>query len=167
MKAEQIIILQNHTQNSPKQYMVARSWLLTETLQCVCCAWMLTGDKLRGKLPCLWFPLWNVLLCWMSGCLLWLIMLAFTRLSQCPITTQRWVCMVIWRARWSVTSKDYHWCFALLSLSSSSYATLCIIKVCICSFPSSLPVYPADRHMFIQGPPAEIRHAERCVKNPP
>lgn len=45
--------------------------------------------------------------------------------------------------------------------------SLSIMKVYICSIPSSLPSSPADRHMFIQGLPAGIRQAERCMENPP
>lgn len=58
-------------------------------------------------------------------------------------------------------------CWAQLFLSSSPYVALSLMKACIWSFPSSLLAYPADIHMFIQGLPAEIRHAERCMDNPP
>lgn len=141
----------------------AGQWL---KLKGVCCTGVHSREKLRGKLLRLWFPHWNVLECWMSGCLLWLIMLPFTRLSQCPITTQRRVRMVIQRAGWSATSKDYHWLFGSLLSLLIIVCQFLHIKSLRLLFLSSLSVSPADRHMFIQHPPAEIRHAECCVENP-
>lgn len=114
------------------------------------------------------FPLWNVLLWWMSACPLWLIMLPFTRESQCPIAAQRRARVVIWRAGWSVTSEDYRWIFGSVGVSLHHYCLhffFCIRKICICSFSWLPPCVPCSRHVFIQDPPAEIRHAKPCMEN--
>lgn len=101
---------------------------LSETDQCVCCALRHIADKFRGKLLCLWFPLWNVELTWMSACLLWLITLAFTEPSQRPFATQRVgehrntkrrvVC--------NIQGMSPHGC--LVQQFHSSYPTLCLIQ---------------------------------------
>lgn len=104
----------------------------------------------------------------MSGCLLWLIMLPFTTVPVPHHYSEEgmhdnktsWVVGVIQGLCGG--------CLPLLFLSSSIYTTLYIMKVCICSFPSSLTVSPLQTDTCLyKGLPAEIRHAERCVENPP
>lgn len=100
----------------------------------------------RKKLLWLWFPFWNVLLCWMSACL-WLIMLPFTRLSQCPIPTPRRASMEIRRARWSVTSRDCRCRFPSSSPNINTTLHCGVTKVCTNSFLSSPSRCPADKHV--------------------
>lgn len=117
--------------------MQVMGWLLNESDQCACCAPMHTRDKMREKLLWLWFPLWNVLLCWMSGCLLWLIMLPFTSPSAPSLPRGGHALKYdklggLWHAG-IVTG-----CLAVSLLSSSPYSTLSIMKHGVWSFPSSV-----------------------------
>lgn len=65
------------------------TWVLKETDDCICSALVHNRDRMKEKVPWLWFPLWNVLLCWMSGCLHWLIMLLFYQTVPVPPSLPR------------------------------------------------------------------------------
>lgn len=56
-------------------------------------------------------------------------------------------------------------CICCLALWLMSYLHTLFLALLLFSFP--LSASPAVRHMLIQGPPAEIRHAEHCAESAP